>query len=55
MRIAPRLFARAVKRPKQAGDSLHFVDKAELPEDMAWAKTCPPVAAAFCRLHGRDR
>lgn len=46
-RIAPRLFARAVKRPKVAGDSLRFVEQAELPADMDWAKGRPPVAAAF--------
>jgi len=46
-RIAPRLFARAVKRPKTAGDSLRFVEQAELPEDMGWAKGSPPVADAF--------
>ena len=46
-RIAPRLFARAVKRPKDAGDSLRFVEQARLPEDMGWAKGSPPVAAAF--------
>jgi len=46
-RIAPRLFARAVKRPKRAGDSLRFVEQAELPEDMGWAKGSPPVADAF--------
>jgi len=46
-RIAPRLFARAVKRPKTAGDSLRFLEQAELPEDMSWAKGSPPVAAAF--------
>jgi len=46
-RIAPRLFARAVKRPKQAGESLRFIEQAELPEDMGWAKGSPPVAAAF--------
>jgi AhpD family alkylhydroperoxidase len=46
-RIAPRLFARAVKRPKEAGDSLCFLEHAELPEDMGWAKGSPPVAAAF--------
>lgn len=46
-RIAPRLFARAVKRPKKAGDSLRFLEQAELPEDMSWAKGSPPVAAAF--------
>jgi DNA-directed RNA polymerase specialized sigma24 family protein len=46
-RIAPRLFARAVKRTKEAGDSLRFVEKAELPDDMGWAKSCPPVASAF--------
>jgi AhpD family alkylhydroperoxidase len=47
MRIAPRLFARAVKRPKAPGDSLCFVEKAELPDDMGWAKACPSVASAF--------
>jgi len=47
MRIAPRLFARAVKRPKTAGDSLRFLEQAELPEDMGWAKDCAPVASAF--------
>ena len=46
-RIAPRLFARAVKRPKTAGDSLRFLEQAELPEDMGWAKGSPPVATAF--------
>jgi DNA-directed RNA polymerase specialized sigma24 family protein len=46
-RIVPRLFARAVKRPKQAGDSLRFLEQAELPADMDWAKGRPPVTAAF--------
>jgi AhpD family alkylhydroperoxidase len=46
-RIAPRLFARTVKTPTRPGDSLRFVQPAELPEDMGWATTCPPVASAF--------
>src|ERR1039458_7936700 len=59
-RIAPRLFARAVKRPKVAGDSLRFLERAEPPEDMGWAKGSPPVAAgrpgpAPDRRRGRRR
>jgi AhpD family alkylhydroperoxidase len=46
-RIAPRLFANAVRRPKMAGASLLFLDEAELPEDMGWAKGNPAVASAF--------
>jgi hypothetical protein len=46
-RIAPWLFVRAVKRSKEAGESLRFVEQAELPEDMAWAKGSPLVASAF--------
>ena len=46
-RVAPRLTARAVKRPKEAGDSLHFLEQAELPKDMGWAKGSPSVGSAF--------
>jgi AhpD family alkylhydroperoxidase len=49
-RIAPRLFARAVRRAKRAGESLRFVEAAQLPGDMSWAKGSPPVAGAFAGL-----
>ncbi len=45
--VAPWLFKRALRRPKQAGESLRFLEQAALPEDMGWAKGCPPVASAF--------
>jgi AhpD family alkylhydroperoxidase len=46
-RVAPRLFKRAVKRPKQAGEALRFSEPAELPGDMSWAEASPSIAGAF--------
>jgi hypothetical protein len=46
-RAAPRLFARALRRPKRQGDSLRFVEDAELPADLGWAQASPAVRSAF--------
>lgn len=43
-------FARAMRRPKAAGESLALLPDAPLPADLAWAAPSPTVAAAFARF-----
>ena len=45
--VATRMFAKTVCRPIEAGGSLKFLPKADLPNDLRWAKTAPNVAQAY--------
>jgi AhpD family alkylhydroperoxidase len=45
--IASQTFANAINRPKTIGDSLGFLPKADLPNDLRWAKTSSNVAQAY--------
>ena len=49
-RIAGTMFARAVRHPKTAGESLNLLPEAELPADLQWAKPNPTIAQAFARF-----
>ncbi len=49
-RIAGWFFSRSVRRLKSPGESLRFLPEAELPADLAWAKTVPTIAEAFARF-----
>jgi AhpD family alkylhydroperoxidase len=49
-RIAGRMFARAVGRPKTAGESLKFLPEANLPADLQWAEANRVIAQAFARF-----
>ncbi len=48
--IASQTFSNAINRPKTVGDSLEFLPKADLPNDLRWAKTSPNVAQAYARF-----
>ncbi len=48
--IAANTFSGAVKRPKIAGDSLDLLPKAELPNDLKWARFNPNVSNAYARF-----
>ncbi len=48
--IASQTFANAINRPKTIGDSLDFLPKADLPNDLRWAKTSSNVAQAYACL-----
>jgi AhpD family alkylhydroperoxidase len=45
--MASRMFSRAINRPKNTGESLQFLPKADLPNDLRWAKPAPNIAAAY--------
>ena len=45
--IASQTFSNALNRPKTIGDSLEFLPKADLPNDLRWAKTSTNVARAY--------
>jgi AhpD family alkylhydroperoxidase len=45
--IASQTFSNAISRTKTMGESLEFLDKAELPNDLRWAKPSANVARAF--------
>jgi hypothetical protein len=49
-RIAGKMFAKAVDRPKIPGESLRFLPAAEMPEDLRWAEANPVIAEAFARF-----
>ena len=44
------MFTDAVQRPKSLGDSLQFLSKADLPNDLRWTKASPNVAEAYARF-----
>ncbi len=46
-RMASWMFSGAVNRSKGAGESLLFLPKTDLPNDLRWAKSCPNVAWAY--------
>lgn len=43
--IASRMFSSTINRPKIIGESLRFLPKADLPNDLRWAKSVPNIAA----------
>jgi len=45
--IASQTFSNALNRPKTVGDSLEFLPKADLPNDLRWAKPSTNVARAY--------
>ena len=45
--MAVRMFSRAVNRTKNVGESLRFLPKADLPNDLRWAKPAPNIAKAY--------
>lgn len=45
--IASQTFSNAINRAKTVGDSLDFLPKADLPNDLRWAKTSANVARAY--------
>ncbi len=45
--IASQTFSNAISRSKSVGDSLEFLPKADLPNDLRWAKTSANVARAY--------
>lgn len=49
-RIASMMFSPAVHRPKTPGESLKFLPRANLPEDLQWTKSNPVIAQAFARF-----
>ena len=50
--LASKAFSSAVKRSKTLGDSLQFLPKADLPNDLRWAKPSSNVAQAFSCFSG---
>ena len=44
---ASRMFANAVHSPKTVGDSLKFLPRADLPNDLRWAKAASNVTQAY--------
>ncbi len=45
--IASQTFSNAINRPKTVGDSLEFLPKMDLPNDLRWAKSSTNVARAY--------
>jgi AhpD family alkylhydroperoxidase len=45
--IASQTFTNAINRAKTVGDSLNFLPKTDLPNDLRWAKTSANVAYAY--------
>lgn len=45
--IASRMFSSTLNRPKIIGESLRFLPKADLPNDLRWAKSASNIAAAY--------
>ena len=45
--IASQTFSNAIKRSKTVGDSLDFLPKADLPNDLRWTKSSVNVAQAY--------
>jgi AhpD family alkylhydroperoxidase len=45
--MASRMFSRAVNRTKNVGESLRFLPKADLPNDLRWAKPASNIATAY--------
>ena len=45
--IASQTFSNALNRPKTVGDSLDFLPKADLPNDLQWAKPSVNIARAY--------
>ncbi len=45
--IASQTFQNAINRPKTVGDSLMFLPKADLPNDLRWAKSSANVAQGY--------
>lgn len=48
--VASKMFTEAVQRPKSQGDSLQFLPKADLPNDLRWTKPVPNIAGAYARF-----
>src|SRR5690606_32144786 len=44
---AARTFSKAINKPKEAGASLQFLPKTDLPNDLRWSKPAPNVARAY--------
>ncbi len=45
--VSIRMFSKAIIKPKEAGSSLQFLPKADLPNDLRWAKPAPNIARAY--------
>jgi AhpD family alkylhydroperoxidase len=52
MRLAAWFFGGAIRLDKKIGASLDLLPEAALPDDLAWAKPSPQVAAAFAAFAG---
>ena len=50
LHIAAWFFGGAIRLEKIPGESVDLLPKAELPEDLSWAKTSPAIAGAFARF-----
>jgi AhpD family alkylhydroperoxidase len=48
--VASSMFSGAVNRPKFAGEALMLLPRADLPNDLRWAKRSPNIAQAFACL-----
>ena len=48
--IASQTFSNAINRPKTLGDSLEFLPKTDLPNDLQWAKPSVNIACAYACL-----
>jgi AhpD family alkylhydroperoxidase len=49
-KVAGWMFSDALHRTKTVGDALHFLPKADLPNDLHWAKKAPHIAWAYARF-----
>ncbi len=52
MRLAAWFFGGSIRLDKKIGASLELLPEAALPDDLAWAKPSPQVAAAFAAFAG---